>query len=201
MLRFRRCLTERLFTYLSRFCKAPYCVKRHTAFLLGAGNVAGDSGCAAMTPEEVVDTLQSRLPGYTEVSRCLTIIEQLEAPFGQWGEDAEDALFPCLAAVFLRSEGAGESERELQRLFGSALYDRLVWFLGFIKTAHFWTETHPELELEADSLRLIRRPSGICRGDHALTAAWQRCTVCGRDDSDCRRRRANSRFTASVARI
>jgi len=141
---------ERLFTYLSRFCKAPYCVKRHAAFLLGAGNVAGDSGCAAMTPEEVVDTLQSRLPGYTEVSRCLTIIEQLEAPFGQWGEDAEDALFPCLAAVFLRSEGAEESERELQRLFESALYDRLVWFLGFIKTAHFWTETHPELELDAD---------------------------------------------------
>ncbi|MFT5091823.1 MAG: CheY-like chemotaxis protein [Porticoccaceae bacterium] len=141
---------ERLFSYLSRFSKAPYWVKRHAAFLLGAGNVAGDSGCAAMTPEEVVDTLQSRLPGYTEVSRCLTIISQLEAPFGQWGEDVEDALFPCLAAVFLRSEGAEESERELQRLFGSALYDRLVWFLGFIKTAHFWTETHPELELEAD---------------------------------------------------
>lgn len=108
---------ERLFTYLSRFCKAPYCVKRHAAFLLGAGNVAGDSACAVMTPEEVVDTLQNRLPGYTEVSRSLTIIEQLEAPFGQWGEDAEDALFPCLAAVFLRSEGAEESERELHRLF------------------------------------------------------------------------------------
>lgn len=146
---------ERLFTYLSRFCKAPYCVKRHAAFLLGAGNVAGDPGCAAMTPEEVVDTLQNRLPSYTEVSRSLTIIEQLEAPFCQWEEDAEDALFPCLAAVFLRSEGAEKSERELQRLFGPVLYDRLVWFLGFIRTAHFWTETHPELELESDVLNLF----------------------------------------------
>jgi len=146
---------ERLFTYLSRFCKAPYCVNRHAAFLLGAGNAAGDSGCAVMTPEDVVDTLQSRLPSYTEVSRSLTIIEQLEWPFGQWGEDAEDALFPCLAAVFLRSEGADESERELCRLFGPALYDRLIWFLGFIRTAHFWTETHSELELEADVLTLL----------------------------------------------
>jgi CheY-like chemotaxis protein len=146
---------ERLFTYLSRFCKAPYCVKRHAAFLLGAGNISGDAGCAAMTPEEVVDTLQSRLPRYTEVSRSLSIIEQHEAPFDQWGVDAEDDLFPCLAAVFLRSEGAEESEREFQRLFGSALYDRLIWLLGFIRTAHFWTETHPELELEADVLNLL----------------------------------------------
>jgi DNA-binding NtrC family response regulator len=26
----------------------------------------------------------------------------------------------------------------------------MVWFLGFIRMAHFWTETHPELELEHD---------------------------------------------------
>jgi CheY-like chemotaxis protein len=141
---------ERLFAYLSRFCRVPYCVGRHAAFLLGAGNVAGDASCPAMSPEEVVNTLQSRLPSYTEVSRCLKTVENLEAPFDEWGQDAEATLFPCLAAVFLRSAGADDSERELRRLFGQAKYDRLVWFLGFIRMAHFWTETHPELELEHD---------------------------------------------------
>jgi CheY-like chemotaxis protein len=141
---------ERLFAYLSRFCCVPYCVGRHAAFLLGAGNVAGDANCPAMSPDEVVSTLQSRLPNYTEVARNLKLVASLEAPFDEWGQDAEAALFPCLAAVFLRSEGADDSERELRRLFGPAKYDRLVWFLGFIRMAHFWTETHPELELEHD---------------------------------------------------
>lgn len=49
---------ERLFTYLSRFCRAPYCVGRHAAFLLGAGNISGATSCPAMSPEEVVDTLE-----------------------------------------------------------------------------------------------------------------------------------------------
>lgn len=141
---------ERLFTYLSRFCRAPYCVGRHAAFLLGAGNISGDPSCPAMSPEEVVDTLEKRLPKYTEVSSSLKIVSSLKAPFAQWGQDVEDSLFPCLAAVFLRGEGAEESERELRRLFGPGKYDRLIWFLGFIRTAHFWTETHPELELEQD---------------------------------------------------
>ena len=146
---------ERLFAYLSRFCRVPYCVDRHVAFLLGAGNVAGDKSCPAMSPEELVSALQNRLPNYTEISRSLTIVEQLAAPFDEWSEDAEDALYPCLAAIFLQSEGSEESEREMRRLFGPALYDRLIWFLGFIRTAHFWTETHPELELEADACDLF----------------------------------------------
>jgi CheY-like chemotaxis protein len=146
---------ERLFAYLSRFCKAPYCVTRHAAFLLGAGNVSGDSSCPPMSPEAVVNTLQERLPSYTEVSRSLGLLAEVQAPFDQWGEEAENSLFPCLAAVFLRTEGSAESENELRRLFGAALYDRLVWFLGFIRTAHFWTETHPELELESDARELL----------------------------------------------
>ncbi len=146
---------ERLFAYLSRFCKAPYCVTRHAAFLLGAGNVSGDSGCPAMSPEDVVNTLEGRLPSYTEVTRSLGILTEVSAPFDQWEQEAEDALFPCLAAVFLRTEGAAESESELRRLFGAALYDRLVWFLAFVRTAHFWTETHPELEVEADAKELF----------------------------------------------
>ena len=146
---------ERLFAYLSRFCKAPYCVTRHAAFLLGAGTVSGDSGCPAMSPEDVVNTLEGRLPSYTEVTRSLGILTEVSAPFDQWEQEAEDALFPCLAAVFLRTEGAAESESELRRLFGAALYDRLVWFLAFVRTAHFWTETHPELEVEADAKELF----------------------------------------------
>lgn len=170
---------ERLFAYLSRFCRAPYCVGRHAAFLLGAGNVAGDPQCSAMSPEDVVNTLQNHLPSYTEISRSLTIVEQLAAPFDEWEEDAEDALFPCLAAIFLQSEGADESERELHRLFGSALYDRLIWFLSFIRTAHFWTETHPELDLEADVCDLFDDHQEMIEATSLLTAPGSRTAFAG----------------------
>lgn len=171
---------ERLFAYLSRFCKAPYCVTRHAAFLLGAGNVSGDASCPPMSLEDVVDTLQGRLPNYTEVSRSLGILVEMQAPFDQWEEDAEDALFPCLAAVFLRTEGAAESESELRRLFGAALYDRLVWFLGFIRTAHFWTETHPELELEADARELFDEHPELVDATSFVSVSGSESTIVGK---------------------
>ncbi|MGZ0171107.1 MAG: response regulator [Planctomycetales bacterium] len=171
---------ERLFAYLSRFCRVPYCVSRHAAFLLGAGNVAGDSSCPAMTPQAVVDTLQKRLPSYTAVTRCLGIVASLESPFNQWGEDAEAALFPCLAAVFLQSEGAEESERQLFRLFGPAEYDRLVWFLGFIRTAHFWTETHPELELEDDVRMLFDKYPEVMKATSLLAKPGKDLLLAGK---------------------
>lgn len=133
-----------------------------------------------MSPEDVVNTLRSRLPSYTEVSRSLCILAEVQAPFDQWEEDAEDALFPCLAAVFLRTEGAAESENELRRLFGAALYDRLVWFLGFIRTAHFWTETHPELELEADARELFDEHPELVDATSLVSVSGSESTIDGK---------------------
>lgn len=171
---------ERLFAYLSRFCNAPYCVTRHADFLPGALNVSGDSSCPGVSPEVVVDTLERRLPSYTEVTRSLGILTEVSAPFDQWDQEAEDALFPCLAAVFLRSEGAAESEDELRRLFGAVLYDRLVWFLGFVRTAHFWTETHPELELEADARDLFDEHPEVVDAMSFVSVADSHSTLVGK---------------------
>ena len=171
---------ERLFAYLSRFCRVPYCVGRHAAFLLGAGNVAGDPNCPTMSPEEVVRTLESQLPSYTAVARCLRIVENLNSPFNEWGDNAEADLFPCLAAVFLRSEGAAASERELLRLFGPAKYDRLIWFLGFVRTAHFWTETHPELELEHDVKVLFDKHPTVAEAATVISLPDNDSTLAGK---------------------
>src|ERR1700727_688566 len=45
---------ERLFVYLSRFCKVRYCIARHIGFLVGLGRPAGDLSCLPQTVEDVM---------------------------------------------------------------------------------------------------------------------------------------------------
>src|ERR1700681_4008716 len=49
---------ERLFVYLSRFCKVRYCIARHVGFLVGLGRPAGDAQAHIQTAEEVVRLLR-----------------------------------------------------------------------------------------------------------------------------------------------
>jgi hypothetical protein len=53
---------ERLFVYLSRFCKMRYCITRHCGFLLGLGRSAGDPSAQPMTISQVIRLLQRPIP-------------------------------------------------------------------------------------------------------------------------------------------
>jgi signal transduction histidine kinase len=44
---------------------------------------------------------------------------------------------------------------ELERVLGARYYNYLMLFLGFIRFAHFWTESHPQLRVEDDLDRLL----------------------------------------------
>jgi signal transduction histidine kinase len=44
---------------------------------------------------------------------------------------------------------------ELARVLGSRRYNYLMLFLGFIRFAHFWTESHQQLRLEVDIQELL----------------------------------------------
>ncbi len=155
---------ERLFVHLSRFCRVRYCIVRHAGFLLGQGRPAGDAEAVPESVDQVV-ALLSR-PAILPAPDMELVLARLEAvgPLGGVpapGSPLEYDLFVVASIVFLNP---ASSERARQAL-GSALGDRalelLTAYLAFIRTAHYWTETHPEIVFEDDMAMLLRRHAAL----------------------------------------
>jgi hypothetical protein len=47
--------------------------------------------------------------------------------------------------------------------FGEPTFEILVAFLAFVRTAHYWTETHPTLQYEPDMIELMRNHAELAR--------------------------------------
>src|SRR5215475_7923014 len=75
-------LKEQLFTWLSRFCQAPYCAARHCAFLLGHGRVAGDASAQPLSAEQALNLLNEPMPDKEELPAYLRALEETPAPLG-----------------------------------------------------------------------------------------------------------------------
>jgi two-component system sensor histidine kinase UhpB len=67
----------------------------------------------------------------------------------------EDAIFVLAAHVFLKTSDYLLCLDALARLFGPARLQYLLLFLAFVRAAHYWTETHPEIALEDDINKLL----------------------------------------------
>jgi PAS domain S-box-containing protein len=67
----------------------------------------------------------------------------------------EDAIFVLAAHVFLKTSDYLVCLDALTRLLGSTRLQYLLLFLAFVRAAHYWTETHPELALEDDVNTLL----------------------------------------------
>jgi hypothetical protein len=76
----------------------------------------------------------------------------------------EADLFDVLSLIFLEPRQSVPVRQAVARAFGDANLEMLIAFLAFIRTAHYWTETHPELEYEPDMLLLIRPLHCRCSG-------------------------------------
>ena len=151
---------ERLFVHLSRFCQVRYCIIRHVGFLVGEGRPAGDAAAQPQTVDQVMDLL--RRPGMpTEelLHGCLARLEAYEAPrpIPEPGTEAEADVFTALSMMFLQPRKARRAQKALRNALGSSVVELLTAYLAFIRTAHYWTETHPELGCEADVTELLGR--------------------------------------------
>ena len=149
---------ERLFVYLSRFCDVRYCIARHVGFLTGLGKPAGDPRCAPDTIEEVVRMLRRPLPRGEGIEPHLALLDACKSPLTDLDgldEEVDEALFACIAQVFLETPDAGRCLESLRRVMGGVLFQHLLVFLAFVRTAHFWTKVHPELHLEDDLKDLL----------------------------------------------
>ncbi len=71
------------------------------------------------------------------------------------GEQMEDAVFVLAGHVFLKTSDYLPCLDALKRLLGPARLQYLLLFLAFVRAAHYWTETHPEIVLESDVEKLL----------------------------------------------
>jgi PAS domain S-box-containing protein len=150
---------ERLFVYLSRFCAVRYCIVRHVGFLIGEGRPAGDASALPETIDQVIGLL-------TRPARCARVVEQalacLEALTGPVdipapGTELESDLFDALTIIFLEPRLSERARNAVRRAFGEHTFETLAAYLAFIRTAHYWTETHPELAYEPDIAAVMQQ--------------------------------------------
>jgi len=149
---------ERLFVHLSRFCAVRYCIARHVGFLVGFGRPAGDPAAHTQSVTDVVKLLRRPFPRRQELQSRLSLCAACPGPIIDMpmpDTQMEDAIFVLAAHVFLKTSDYLSCLDALARLFGPARLQYLLLFLSFVRAAHYWTETHPEIEFEDEINRLL----------------------------------------------
>ena len=157
---------ERLFVYVSRFCEVRYCIARHVGFLVGLGRPSGDAACAVQSIDEVLALIRRPLPRGEGLQPALAQCEACESPLLQLpapDSTMEQALFACATHVFLQSPDAARCLRALQRALGESQVEYLTVFLAFVRTAHYWTKTHEDLNLEEDISQLLKTHEALAK--------------------------------------
>lgn len=153
---------ERLFVHLSRFCEVRYCIIRHVGFLLGHGHAAGDRNAPTATVEQIIALLRRAVPdavslvGTYERLRS-SKLQAMPEPDTQ----AEADLFDALTIMFVDPTHSATARTSVKVALGDSTFELLVAYLAFIRTAHYWTETHPELDCEPDMLDLMSKHSDL----------------------------------------
>jgi PAS domain S-box-containing protein len=149
---------ERLFVHLSRFCAVRYCVARHVGFLVGLGRPAGDPTVRTQSVTDVVKLLRRPFPRGQELQSRLSLCASCPAPIREMpmpDTQMEDAIFVLAGHVFLKTSDYLVCLDTLTRLFGPVRLQYLLLFLAFVRAAHYWTETHPEIAFEDDINKLL----------------------------------------------
>lgn len=157
---------ERLFVYLSRFCPVRYCIVRHVGFLIGYGRPAGDTAAPLNTVADVMRLLRRPTPWDRDMA---TIYQRMAAhgdPASNWPEsdtEPEDMIFACAAVLFNEPARSEAARCALVAAIGERRFEFLAGFLAFIRTAHYWTMLHPEIEIEEDMAALLRGQEELAR--------------------------------------
>jgi PAS domain S-box-containing protein len=149
---------ERLFVYLSRFCAVRYCIARHVGFLVGLGRPSGDAREDTQHADDVVMLLRRKFPRGSELEPYFSFCTGHPAPLTDIpSRDSrmEDAIFAFASHVFLQTADAPACQASLERLLGAVRLQYLIFFMTFVRAAHYWTKTHPELVFEGDIRHLL----------------------------------------------
>jgi signal transduction histidine kinase len=156
---------ERLFVHLSRFCDIRYCIVRHVGFLVGQGRPAGDASARPQSIEQAIALLSRPVPDAKQLEHSLLLLERLASPveIPKPETELEGALFHALTILFIRPRVAERARLAIVHAVGEPTFEILTAFLAFVRTAHYWTETHPTLGYESDMVALMRNHPGLAR--------------------------------------
>lgn len=154
---------EKLFVRLSRYCATPYCLVTHSCLMRFLGQSAS----------EVARVLESPTPATeAEIEKPLQALAAASAPLTVWpepGSKLDRALLCCAEISFLNSRGAALCRAALRRLLGTEGHAHLIRFLSFVKLAHLWIESYPEISYEADA-RTMELLATLVREEPRLAA-------------------------------
>ena len=156
---------ERLFVYLSRFCEVRYCVLRHCAFLVGYGHSSGNPSAPPQTIEQAIRLLSAPPPWQRDLEAVFATLEP-GAVSEEWPlpeTELEDHLFSAATLVFVAPTRAHRARQALRRALGGRRFEYLIGLLAFIRTAHYWTVTHPDLPSEEDVRELLSSNDVLAR--------------------------------------
>lgn len=134
---------EKLTAYLSRFCEVPYCLICHSCTLHDLGMTGSAILELLETPPLTQSDLEAqlkRLPGYTD-----------PLPKFPESDTANESLLIDAAALLFLEEDSGNIQRELRRILAPDIFHSFLAMLTFVKTVHYWTQSHPEIDYEADA--------------------------------------------------
>jgi PAS domain S-box-containing protein len=126
--------------------------------LIGLGRPAGDKDADAESVVEVVKLLRRPIPRGAELESRLSFCSQCPAPLVEMptaDTQMEEGLFSLASHVFLQTADAPECLEALERLLGTVRLQYLLLFLAFVRTAHYWTRVHPEIQFEDDIKQLL----------------------------------------------
>ena len=73
----------------------------------------------------------------------------------------ETDLFDALTIMFVSPRDTARARAAVRTAVGDATFELLVAYLAFIRTAHYWTEMHPELTYEPDMDEILRGHSEL----------------------------------------
>ena len=142
---------ERLFVHLSRFCPVRYCIVRHVGFLIGHGQPAGSRAAIPETAAQVIQLLERPVPTAENMCAAFARLESewlRELPMP--GSRGEADLFDALSVMFVMPSQSRRARAAVRGALGDTTFELVTAYLAFVRTAHFWTEMHPELAFEAD---------------------------------------------------
>ena len=156
---------ERLFVYLSRFCEVRYCILRHCAFLVGYGHSSGNPSAPAQTIEQAIRLLSTPPPWQRDLEAVFSTLTP-GAVGEEWplpDTELEEHLFSAATLVFVEPTRALRARQALRRALGGKRFEYLIGLLAFIRTAHYWTVTHPDLPSEEDVRKLLSSNDELAR--------------------------------------
>jgi hypothetical protein len=134
-----------------------YCIVRHTGFLVGYGDAAGDPAHHTQTIEQVIELLQTPPPWRRDLEPIYSSLAARKKPV-DWpapGSEIEDQLFAVCTLIFVNPTQSERALNALRQALGGKRCEYVLALLAFIRTAHFWTLVHPGIAMEDDVKELL----------------------------------------------